>query len=103
MVVLNGDADVAVVFIFIFRASKSGFEDAAAVDVLMLLLGLGSRLMTGMVVVDVLGKGAARRLLRVGVMEGIVEEGAGVEVGILAAADFSGSGAKWKQINMITK
>lgn len=103
MVGLNADVEVAAVLIFIFRASRSGFGDAAAaaavVDVLTLLLGLGSRLMTGMVVVvDDVGKGAARRLLRVGVVVEIVEEGAGVEVGIVAAAGFSGSGAK-----MITK
>lgn len=61
-----------------FSASSSGLEavDGATVA----LLGLASRLMTGMVELVVLGRGAARRLLRVvvggGLETAMSEEGA---------------------------
>lgn len=53
----------------LFSASSSGLEavDGATVA----LLGLGSRLMTGMVELDVVGRGAARRLLSVVVGGGL--------------------------------
>lgn len=54
------------ILIFIFRASSSGF--GAAGVVLTLLPGLGSRLMTGMAELEAVGRGAARRLLRVVVL-----------------------------------
>lgn len=104
------DADTAVVLaagvvlegmmLFIFRASSRGLEAAGAE--LMLLTGLGSRLITGMVELEEVGRGAARRLLRVVVLAELVEEeGSWVEVAVAVVvvavagggADFSGSGA----------
>lgn len=76
--------------LFIFRASRSGLEAAGAV--LALLPGLGSRLITGITALEVLGRGAAKRLLRV-VLE-LVEEGGWEEVVAGGETDFSGSGAK---------
>lgn len=71
--------------LFIFSASSSGLE---AVDGAMVaLLGLGSRLMTGMVELGVVGKGAARRLLRVVVGGGLEAATSG------EGAAFSDSGS----------
>lgn len=86
------------VLIFILRASSSGL---GAADEALPLAGLGSRLMTGMEEVEVLGRGAARRLLRVveeemavEVEAAAVEEGAATSVDVVAGGgtDFSGSG-----------
>lgn len=55
--------------LFIFSASSSGLEVVDGTTVA--LLGLGSRLMTGMVELDAVGRGAARRLLRVVVGGGL--------------------------------
>lgn len=77
-----------------FKASSSGLGAAGTVPAL--LTGLGSRLMTGVAELDV-GKGAARRLLKVVVEVVAVEpaEGAGrVEVVAEGETVFSGSGAK---------
>lgn len=63
VIVLAAGVELAGVVVFIFRASSSGFEAAGAV--LTLLPGLGSRLMTGMAELEDVGRGAARRLLRV--------------------------------------
>lgn len=90
VVVLAADVELAGVLIFIFRASNSGLETAGAL--LTLLLGLGSRLMTGMAGLGAVGRGAARRLLRVVVLE-LVEEAGWVEVVAGGDTDFSGSGA----------
>ena len=65
------DVELAGVLIFILRASSRGLEAGGAV--LTTLLGLGSRLMTGMAELEAVGRGAARRLLRV-VMVELVEE-----------------------------
>lgn len=78
--------------LFIFRASSSGLEAAGAV--LAPLPGLGSRLMTGMADLEVVGRGAARRLLRVVVVVELVEERGWEEAVADGEADFSGSGAK---------
>lgn len=86
---LAPDVEVAEVFIFILRASSSGLEAAGAI--LVLLPRLGSRLMTGMAELEAVGRGAARRLLRVVVVE-LVEEVGWVEVVIWRG--FAGSGAK---------
>lgn len=80
-----------------FKASSSGLGAAGTVPAL--LTGLGSRLMTGVAELDV-GKGAARRLLKVVVEVVAVEpaEGAGrVEVVAEGETVFSGSGAKRKK------
>lgn len=89
--VLAAGVELAGVTVFIFRASSSGLEAAGAV--LTLLPGLGSRLMTGMAALEAVGKGAARRLLRVVVVVELVEEAGWVEVVAGGDADFSGSGA----------
>lgn len=82
--------ELAETLLFIFRASSSGLE--AAGTVLTLVLGLGSRLMTGMVELEVdVGRGAARRLLRVGVE--VVEAGGWVDAVAGGGTVFSGSGA----------
>lgn len=73
VVVLAADVELAGMLLFIFRASSSGLEAASAV--LALLLGLGSRLMTGIAELEVMGRGAAKRLLRVVVVVRLVEEG----------------------------
>lgn len=84
--------------LFIFRASSSGLEAADAA--LTMLPGLGSRLMTGMAELEAMGRGAARRLLRVVVVGAEVVDKAGwVEVEAGGETDFSGSGAKEGQIN----
>lgn len=62
--VLVADVELAGTLIFIFRASSRVLATAGA----ELLLGLGSRLITGTVELDV-GRGAARRLLRVVVVD----------------------------------
>lgn len=62
MAVFAEDAELAATLIFIFRASSRVLGAA----VLLLVPGLGSRLMTVLEEVD-MGRGAARRLLRVGV------------------------------------
>lgn len=83
-----------VLLLFIFRASSSGLEAADAV--LTLLPGLGSRLMTGMAELEAVGRGAARRLLRVVVVVGgaeVVDKAGWVEVEAGGETDFSGSGA----------
>lgn len=82
-----------------FKASSSGLGAAGTVPAL--LTGLGSRLMTGVAELDV-GKGAARRLLKV-VVEVVAvavepAEGVGrVEVVAEGETVFSGSGAKRKK------
>lgn len=81
--------ELAGVLLFIFRASSSGLEAAGAV--LTLLTGLGSRLMTGMAELEAVGRGAAKRLLRV-VVE-LLEEAGWVEVTAGGVGDSSGSGA----------
>lgn len=63
VVVLAADVALDGILIFIFRASSSGLEVAGVV--LALLIGLGSRLMTGMAELEAVGRGAASRLLRV--------------------------------------
>lgn len=73
VIVLAADVELAGMLLFIFRASSSGLEAAGAV--LAPLLGLGSRLMTGMAELEVMGRGAAKRLLRVVVVVRLVEEG----------------------------
>lgn len=87
VVVLAAELELAGMLIFIFRASSSGLEDAGAMPTL--LPGLGSRLMTGMAGVDTVGRGAARRLLRVVVL---VEKASGVAVVAGGETAFSGSG-----------
>lgn len=97
MVVLAADVELAGVLLFIFRASSSGLEAAGAP--LPPLPGLGSRLMTGMAEMEAVGRGAARRLLRVVVVEEL-EKGVGWEEVVAAGeADFSGSGAKQGQMS----
>lgn len=97
VVVLGADVELAgVLLLFIFRASSSGLEAADAV--LTLLPGLGSRLMTGMAELDAVGRGAARRLLRVVVVvvvggAEVVDKAGWVEVEAGGETDFSGSGA----------
>lgn len=86
MAVLAADVEVAEVFVFIFRASSSGLE--AGGTILVLMPGQGSRLMTGMAGLEAVGRGAAKRLLRVVV----VEEAGWVKV--VAGGVFSCSGAK---------
>lgn len=86
-------ADVGEGALAFFKASSSGLGAAGTVPAL--LTGLGSRLMTGVAELDV-GKGAARRLLKVVVEVVAVEpaEGAGrVEVVAEGETVFSGSGA----------
>lgn len=73
VIVLAADVELAGMLLLIFRASSSGLEAAGAV--LAPLLGLGSRLMTGMAELEVMGRGAAKRLLRVVVVVRLVEEG----------------------------
>lgn len=70
VIVLAAEVELAGKLLFIFRASNRGFE--AVVAVLALLPGLGSRLITGMAALETVGRGAAKRLLRV-VVE-LVEE-----------------------------
>lgn len=74
-----------------FRASSSGL--VAAGTEATLLLGLGSRLMTGMEELEAMGRGAARRLLRVVVLVELVEEAGWVEVVGVGVTGFSGSDA----------
>lgn len=93
--VLAAGVELAGVLIFIFKASSRGLGAAGEA---VLLPGLGSRLMTGMAELEVLGRGAARRLLRV-VVEVVMEaaaavvEAAWVDVVAGGETDFSGSGA----------
>lgn len=89
VVVLTAGVALTGTLLFIFKASSSGFEAADAVTAP--LLGLGSRLMTGMAEVDAVGRGAARRLLRV-VVEALVE-GGGLEAAMSGEETaFSDSG-----------
>lgn len=60
VVVFAADAELAGTLIFILRASSR----VLGAELLLLVTGQGSRLMTGLAEVDV-GRGAARRLLRV--------------------------------------
>lgn len=76
-------AELRRTLLFIFSASSSGLEAVEGTTVA--LLGLGSRLMTGMVELELVGRGPARRLLRVVVGGGL--EAAMSEEG----AAFSGS------------
>lgn len=93
VVVLAAVVETAGEVIFIFRASSSGLGAAGAV-LTLLLLGLGSRLMTGMAGLEAVGRGAARRLLRVVVEVEMVEEAGWADVVVTAGeTDFSGSGA----------
>lgn len=96
VVVLAADVELTGMLLFIFRASKSGLEAACAV--LTLLPGAGSRLMTGITVLEVLGRGAARRLLRVVVAVELVEERSWEEVMAGGETDFSGSGTKHQKV-----
>lgn len=94
MVVLAAEAELR--GLFIFRATRSGLETAGA--------GLGSKLMTVEAgLVEVLGRGAANRLLRVRVLETavlvVVDEAGTVEVN--EGEDFSGSGTRQGQRNMV--
>lgn len=86
VVVAAAGVELTGTLLFIFSASSSGLE--AADGATGALLGLGSRLMTGMVeLLDVVGRGAARRLLR-----GVV--GGGLEAAVSGeGAVFSGSGS----------
>lgn len=98
--VLAADVELAGEAAFIFRASRSGLEAAgAALPTLLPLPGLGSRLMTGMAELEAVGRGAARRLLRVVVVVEMVEEAGWVEVVAGGETGFSCSGAKWGQID----
>lgn len=98
VVVLAAGAELAGLLLFIFSASRSGLEaTGAAGPVLTLLPGLGSRLMTGTTELEDVGRGAARRLLRVVVDP--VEEGGWVDKVAGGETDFSGSGATRGQIN----
>lgn len=72
--------------LFIFSAARSGLEAADGATVA--LLGLGSRLMTGIVELDAVGRGAARRLLSV-VVGGALEA---AMFGVGAVFSDSGSG-----------
>lgn len=101
VVVLAADVALTGMLLFIFRASKSGLEAACAV--LTLLPGVGSRLMTGIAALEVLGRGAARRLLRVVVAVGVavvelVEERSWEEEMAGRETDFSGSGTKYQKV-----
>lgn len=94
VVVLAADMGAEEVFVFIFRASSSGLEAAGAT--VLLLPGLGSRLMTGMAGLGAVGRGAANRLFKVVVLEVVVEmaeEEGRLEVATGGEGDFSGSGA----------
>lgn len=92
VVVLAADVELAGMMIFIFRASSSGLEATGAV--LTLMPGLGSRLMTGTAELEAtVGRGAARRLLRVVAVVELVERAGWVEVVAGGEMDFSGSGA----------
>lgn len=85
VVVAAAGVELTGTLVFIFSASSSGLEAADGATVA--LLGLGSKLMTGMVELDVVGRGAARRLLRVVV-------GGGLETAMSGeGAVFSGSGS----------
>lgn len=96
VIVRAADVELAGTMVFIFRASRSGLEAAGAV--LTLMLGIGSKLITGMAELDTVGRGAARRLLRVGV--GVVVDAAGwVDMAAGGVMGFSGSGARHGQSN----
>lgn len=88
---LAADVELPGMLIFIFRASSSGLEAMGAV--LTLLLGLGSRLMTGIAELETVGRGDARRLLSVAVVVEPVEKVAWVEVVAGEETGFSGSRA----------
>lgn len=88
--VVTVDVELTGGLLFIFRASSSGFEAAGAVPTLG--AGLGSRLMTGMAAMEVVGSGAVRRLLRMVVVVVLEEE---ERWGRAASGEgFSGSGAE---------
>lgn len=87
---LAAGVEVAETPVFIFRASSSGLGAGGAL--LLLLPGLGSRLMTGMTEVVSVGKGAAKRLLKVVVVE-LVKQVGWLEVVAWEEGVFSGSGA----------
>lgn len=70
--VLTADVKAGGMVLFIFRDSNSGLEGAGVVPALV--VGLGSRLMTGMAELEALDRGAVRRLLRVVVVVELVEE-----------------------------
>lgn len=91
VVELTVDGELIGVLLFIFRTSSSGLE--AAVDVVTLLTGLGFRLMTGMAAAEVVGNGAASRLLRMVVVVELVE-GHWERAVSDGETDFSGSGAE---------
>lgn len=76
-----------------FRASSNGLGATAAG--VTLLLGPGSKLITGMEELELTDRGAVWRLLRVVVvvLVDVVEEAGWVEVVGVGVADFSGSGA----------
>lgn len=98
VVVLAEGAELAGLVPFFFSASRSGLEAAGVAGALPTLLpGLGSRLMTGRTELEDVGRGAARRLLRV-VVE-LVEEGGWVDKVAGGETDFCGSGATRGQIN----
>lgn len=87
---LTVDVELIGELLFIFRASSSGVEAAGAVPTLV--AGLGSRLMTGMVAVEVVGNGAVRRLLRMVVVVELEDEERWERAG--SGEGFSGSGAE---------
>lgn len=94
---LVADVEITGALVF-FRASSSGLGAAGAV--LALLTGLGSRFMTGAADKEV-GKGAAKRLLKVVVVVAVeaVERAGRVEVVSSGETVFSGSGARKEQIH----
>lgn len=86
---LTVDVELTGELLFIFRASSSGEEAAGAVPTLV--AGLGSRLMTGMATVEVVGNGAVRRLLRMVAVVELEDEERWERAG--SGEGFSGSGA----------
>lgn len=85
VVVAEAGVEQTGTLLFIFSTSNSGLEDEDGGTVA--LLGLGSRLMTGTVEMDVVGRGAARRVLRAVVGQGLK----GAESGVGATLSDSGS------------
>lgn len=93
---LTVDGELIGGLLFIFRTSSSEGEAVGAVATLV--TGLGSRLMTGMAAAEVVGNGAASRLLKIVV---VVELGEGRWERVVSGGetDFSGSDAGKKNKN----
>lgn len=85
VVMAEAGVELTGTLLFIFSTSNSGLEDEDGGTVA--LLGLGSRLMTGTVEMDVVGRGAARRVLRAVVGQGLK----GAESGVGATLSDAGS------------